>query len=320
MLDDYKQQQPIVYKIMKNAVINQKISHAYLLDIKNDRSGKQMAIAFIKFLLCPHNKSNPANCGTCTQCLKIDNYNYTELKIIEPDGIWIKKNQLDELQEEFSKKALEGKYKIYVINQVEKLNKAAANSLLKFLEEPEEGIIAVLTTNSLFQVLETIRSRCQILTFTKQNKLDHINKVTVERLPIYIHTNPFDQKGEDKEKYNNFIHIVVKFLDSIEKRGKETLLYTTKLWHNYINQKEELILAFDIMIFFYSDVLHYKCGHSIRIFFDQKEFIQFVSENNDIKLIMKKIYVIMELKSKIKMNLNNALLIDKLILNLIGSD
>ncbi len=319
MLDDYKEKQPIIYQIMKNAVMNDKVFHAYLLDTKNCSFGEEMALSFVKYLLCPLKQSSSEKCVECTQCEKIDDSNYTDLKIIKPDGIWIKKEQMDELQEEFSKKAIEGKYKIYIIHQVEKLNKSAANSLLKFLEEPEQNIIAILTTNNLFQVLETIRSRCQILSFTK-NKIENLD-TTIQRLPNYIKFPLFDLSNEEEQEKNlKLISTVIEFIKYLEKKEMDTLLYTTKLWHNKIKEKEELLFAFDIMTFFYSDILNEKCHRSIRIFVDEINLIQEIASKNTIEQLSKKITTIMELKDKIKVNMNNGLLIDKLILKLVGGE
>lgn len=319
MLDDYKEKQPIIYQIMKNAVMNDKVFHAYLLDTKNCSFGEEMALSFVKYLLCPLKQSSSEKCVECTQCKKIDDSNYTDLKIIKPDGIWIKKEQMDELQEEFSKKAIEGKYKIYIIHQVEKLNKSAANSLLKFLEEPEQNIIAILTTNNLFQVLETIRSRCQILSFTK-NKIENLD-TTIQRLPNYIKFPLFDLSNEEEQEKNlKLISTVIEFIKYLEKKEMDTLLYTTKLWHNKIKEKEELLFAFDIMTFFYSDILNEKCHRSIRIFVDEINLIQEIASKNTIEQLSKKITTIMELKDKIKVNMNNGLLIDKLILKLVGGE
>lgn len=319
MLDDYKQEQPIIYQMMKNAVIKKKISHAYLLDIKNSMIGNEMSLAFVKYLLCPKKQTQNSNCEECIQCKRIDDMNYPEIKIINPDGIWIKKEQLDELQEEFSKKTLEGLYKIYIIHQAEKLNKSAANSLLKFLEEPEEGIIAILTTNNIYQVLETIRSRCQILSFSKKRVEETDIKRTISLLPFYIHTSLYDMNNEEeKEKYIDCIRTVIKFIENLETKGKETLLYTNKLWHNRISEKEEFFLAFDIMTFFYNDVLNDKCNRKIKIFVEEIELIHTISSKNTIEQITRKINEIMNLKKNIKVNMNNALLIDKLILNMVG--
>lgn len=321
MLDEYQEQQPIVYQIMKNAVLHQKVSHAYLIDTKNCMIGEKMTLAFAKYLLCPYNKSNSKDCGNCTQCKKIDDFNYIELKIIDADGLWIKKEQLDELQEEFSKKPLEGSYKVYIIHQVERLNKAAANSLLKFLEEPEEGIIAILTTNNLFQILETIRSRCQILSFSNEKKYDSNLESEIDIIASYLPTSLFDLNSLDgKEKYHMFVQSILDFIQFFEKKGKETLLYTEKLWHNKIHDKEELLLAFQIMTLFYHEVLNDQCERNIQIFKEEKDLITSISKQNTINQIIQKINIIMQQKKKIKINVNNGLLIDKLILDLLGGE
>lgn len=318
MLDDFKDQQPVVYTMMKNAVSSGKLSHAYLLDIKNYFLGNEMAMAFVKSLLCPMNYRNKQACSNCSQCEKIDNSNYTELKIIHPDGLWIKKEQMDELQEEFSKKALAGKYKVYVIFQAEKLNKYAANSLLKFLEEPEEGIIAILITNNFFQVLETIRSRCQILSFSNE-KNNNNDTSMIESLIKSLNINLYDINTADgKEKLYRFIENVLYFIDIVEKRGKDSLLYTEKAWHKNISEKEELMLAFDLMIVFYSDILNIKSERKLKFFAEKIDFVSKISEENSIEKIVNKISVLSELKGKIKLNINNKLLIDTLIMNFGG--
>lgn len=319
MLDDYKEKQPQIYQMMKNAVENKKLSHAYLIDTRKCSFGNDLVLAFVKYLLCPYQFSNNQKCGTCTQCKKIDDFNYTELKVIHSDGMWIKKEQLDELQEEFSKKVIAGSYKIYIIHQAEKLNKAAANSLLKFLEEPEQGIIAILTTDNIFQILETIRSRCQILSFAKNSFNQNLLDTTLSNLLTYVRIHFIDVKN-DQEKISCYIDTVLNFVEYIEKNGKDTLLYTTQLWHNIIKEKEEQLLAFEIMFLFYHDVLNIKCNRSIKFFVDKLEFIKFVSNRNNIDQIINKIEIIMALKKKIKVNANNNLLIDKLILKLVGGD
>lgn len=318
MLDDYKEKQPIVYRMMKNAVLNDKISHAYLIDTKNCSFGNQMVFSFVKYLLCPNQKTAKSDCGNCTQCQKIDDLNYIELKIIDPDGLWIKKEQVDELREEFSKKTLSGKFKIYIIHQVEKLNIAAANSLLKFLEEPENEIIALLTTNNIFQVLETIRSRCQLLSLIKE-KDEIIPPDTVSRLKNYIKIDDCNE-SENFQKTETLIKSSLEFIDSLEKKGKEMILYTNKLWHSKIKEKEELLFAFDVMILFYNDALNQKCDRKIQIFFEYQSLLNDINSINNMPQLVNKIKILMDLKKKIKINMNTGLLLDKLILQMTGGD
>ena len=74
---------------------------------------------------------------------------YTELKIVKPNGQFIKKEQLLELQNSVLNKPVEANKIIYIIKNAERLNSSSANSILKFLEEPEDNIIAILLTDNL---------------------------------------------------------------------------------------------------------------------------------------------------------------------------
>ena len=163
MLDEYKKTQHIAYKILNTSVKNNTFSHAYLFDTNGFPESSKIIMSFVKTLLCPNKYTNKEKCGECHQCEVIESGNFPEIKIINPDGMWIKKKQLQELQSEFGEKAIIGNKRIYIINHADRLNTSAANSILKFLEEPEEGIIAILQTDNIYSVLETILSRCQTL-------------------------------------------------------------------------------------------------------------------------------------------------------------
>jgi len=172
MLDEYKNFDNIVYSQLKGA-IKKGISHAYLFNINENVYAEKMIISFIKSILCKEHESSEEY-EKCSICKKVEEGNHFDLKKIYPDGLWIKKEQLDELQKDFSKKPVESDKKVYIIYEVEKLNKSSANSLLKFLEEPEEGIIAILITNNINLVMNTIVSRCQLINF-KKNMLKNIS-------------------------------------------------------------------------------------------------------------------------------------------------
>ena len=196
MLDDFSLEQNIVYKTLINSVKNNKYSHAYLIETNGYSKGLDLGIAFAKYLLCPNSYSNNKKCGNCSQCMNIDKNEFIELKIIDPEGQWIKKSQLEELQDAFSKKSVVGNKKVYIINKAEKLNVASSNSLLKFLEEPEEGIIDILITENIYQLLSTIVSRCQVLSLKNKMNLDNLS--TKERIANYLSNN--------KEDIENFIN------------------------------------------------------------------------------------------------------------------
>lgn len=312
MLDGYQNSQPIVYKILKNAIINDQYSHAYLIETGDFYDSFNFVISFSKSLLCPFKKLKKENCDNCHQCEVIDSGNFPEIEIIQPDGLWIKKEQLQNLQKEFNTKALIGNKRVYIITQAEKLNKAAANSILKFLEEPEGNIIAILMTENIYSVLSTIRSRCQILRLKSSNIAE---KDPMKKLKILIQKN--QSLSESEESFNQKILKVIDFINYYEKNHLNTILYIGKLWNDYINSKEEINLAYEIMINYYKDILNYKINKSLDIFEINNEIKEIANQNTQDE-ICRKINKLVELQELIKYNINSSLLMDKLILSLEG--
>lgn len=308
MLDDYIVEQEKVVKILKNSIQKNKVSHAYLFETNGYKNQKELALAFAKMLLCPYNYSNNKKCVNCTQCKNIDKNIFSEIKIIDSDGLWIKKDQLDVLQKEFSEKSILSNKKIYIINHADRLNKASANSILKFLEEPEENIIAILTTDNMYQMLDTIISRCQIISFSRKNELDE--ELPLNKIKNYIAIP--EQLTE--ELLENIIGQAIEFTNYYEKNGMDTILKTQKLWHNNFKEKDIILLAINIMILYYQDILNLKLDRNVKIFknYNLEELVN----KNTIQKLAKKISVLIKTKDKINFNVNSQLLIDKLIIEL----
>ena len=312
MLDGYQNTQPIVYKILKNAILNNQYSHAYLIETGGFYDAFNFVMAFSKSLLCPLKKLTKENCAECHQCEVIDSGNFPEIEIIAPDGLWIKKEQLQNLQKEFNTKALIGNKRIYIINQAEKLNKSAANSILKFLEEPEGNIIAILMTDNIYNVLSTIRSRCQILRLKSSNKNIDASNPIQKIIKIIKQENEMDDETLELKTSK-----VIEFINYYEKNHLNTLLYIGKLWNDYINSKEELNYAYEIMIDYYKDILNYKLNKALDIF-EINNDIKNIAQKNTQEEICEKINKLVELKELIKYNINSSLLMDKLIMSLEG--
>ena len=317
MLDDYIELQKIPYKIIKNSVENDKISHAYIIETNGFSKSLDFAIAISKYFLCPFSYSNNIKCSNCNQCKKIDNDDFLELKIIEPSGMWIKKGEMDELQEIFSRKSLIGNKKIYIINEANKLNESSSNSILKFLEEPEEGIIAILIVEKINQLISTIVSRCQILSLSPNKQIE--DKSTIEKIASVLKNNE-DDINTFIENSSQSVDKVIDFIKYYENNKINTIIYCNKLWHQYFKEKSDIHEAFTIMLLFYKDILNYKMNFKIDIFNDYLNDLKDISNKIEKSNIINKINVIMELREKIKFNINNNLLMDKLIIQLEGCE
>lgn len=308
MLDDFISDQAIAYKIFKNSIIKKKLSHAYLINTNGYHKGFDFAKAFAKYLLCPNNETGSHECSVCHL---IDNNSYSEFKVIEADGLWIKKEQTDELQEMFSMKSLSGR-KVYIINGVENLNISASNSILKFLEEPEEGIVAILITDNIYKVLGTIVSRCQVINLNNvQIKSDDMLLNVGNQL--YNDSDKINEFVNDSESINKIGH-VIDFIEYLYSNKLDTLVYINKYWNDFFKGKDDYLFAFNIMIMFYSDVINYKMGNDI-ILSEFKSNIEKFSEL-DYNIINSILNLIMEVREDLYSNVNLNLLMDKFIIKM----
>jgi len=314
MLDEYQKIQPLPWSILTKAIKKNKLTHTYLFESNGFNNTFEIALSFVKALLCPHNYCNNQYCVDCTQCHNIDNNNYLEIKIIEPDGLWIKKEQLLELKEQFNTKSIINKRRIYIIKDAEKMNNVTANSLLKFIEEPEEDIIAILIAPTRYQLLDTIVSRCQIVSFTPTsvNSNNFIEKIA----NCLYNTNKDIAEFINDEKSIEKINKAINFVNFYEENKLDTLLYTNELWTSYFKNKEDNIIAFEIILLYYRDLLSFMCHKKVEIFNEYTKDLEKLSHHNDIEKICFNIEKIIELKNYIKINANLNLLLDRLIIEL----
>lgn len=318
MLEEYKTYEPIIYRQMKNALKNN-LTHAYLFDMNNNIYAEEMILAFVKSILCKeHVDIDEYN--NCSKCMRINEGNYQELKKIVPDGQSIKKEQLDELQKEFSTKPLESDYKIYIIYESEKLNSSAANSLLKFLEEPSEGIIAILLTNNINLILKTIISRCQVLNFSKNRVQDfiNINNITSEITLYKLSFSLFGicDKNNINEYHKIFFDSVLKFIKYYELNGVKSIVHEKELFLDVFKEKAEVFSFFECLILFYRDVINYKLTKPVMYFDDNIQLLDLVSSNNSMDKLLNKVDIFIKKQALLRNNININMLIDGLIIDM----
>ncbi len=310
MLDAYIDSQPISYKMLANSVYKNRISHAYLIETNYNSSGFDFALSFAKFLLCPLNKSNNKNCVDCTQCHRIDNNCFSELKILKSDTLQIKKEQISDLQEEFNLKSIESNKKVYIIEEAEKLNESSSAALLKFLEEPEENIIAILITSNKNLLLSTILSRCQIISLKKNLSK---SKTIADELSDILYVKE-TEKGNfiENESTISKIDSAIKFLKLIEEKGIDSLLYVNKDFNKNFVKKEDYIFAFSLFIIIYKRAIEMKLNMSN----DDTDILQYLVNKNTVNLLCSKLDLVLDYKEKIKYNLNLNMLMDKFIVDM----
>lgn len=315
MFDNFKDSQFVAYSLLTNSIKNNKISHAYLIDGNSNEHAFDFVMSLVKVILCKYHYTNFDKCGSCNLCNRIDSGNYPEVKIISSDSLVIKKEQLLELQSDFSKISVEGDYRIYIIKDCDKMNKQASNSLLKFLEEPEEGIIAILLTNNINKVLKTIVSRCQLITLAKDRHFNSDSTLKNFAYSFCSSQEEIDNFLEDQSK-KDMIEAIIKFILYYEENGLDIMIYLKKMWYNNFLTRDDNIMAVFLMVLFYFDVFKYKYSLNDYFFCDYLDELKNVSNANSLDDILKKIDKCVEIKENLEYNLNTNLTIDNLVIGL----
>lgn len=270
---------------------NKKISHAYFIETNAFAKGRELVLAFAKFLLCQNRSLKEEEIIRLSHL--VDQNNYPDLKIIEPDGQWIKKEQLLDLQAEFKTMSeVPNGMRIYIIFEADKLNRSAANAMLKFLEEPEDNIIAILVGKHRYQMIDTIISRCQIFTLINHDSLE-------------------------EEHPHELVDVVVDFAMDLSRRGSAMIAYVSSKWKQMITTRENYLSAFLILEDFYDWVLKYQYGFSSLPTYFQKfeNDIHKIAKNNSNDVIIKKLEVIRNYIERLQYNVNLNLFLDSFILS-----
>ena len=285
--------QPILQRVINNINTKEINSQAYILSGTSLECLEKYSILLSKVLICPKNYSE--NCSKCNICDRINDNSYTELKVIKPNNGIIKKEEIINIRNEFQTSSIEGRNQVYIINEVEKLNVSAANSILKFLEEPDSNTVAIFTTTNIGSVISTIVSRCQII---------NINDRNCEGLDYVISACNFLEEDIDN---------VVEFFDSIEKDASYALCNINNLVLEKYNSKELIKNFMNVLILIYSDILNYNYFGEFKYF---KKYIKLKNhaKNQNIENTIKKISFLLENIEKLDYNMNVLLFMDNLLI------
>lgn len=164
-----------ITKTIKNALKLDRFSHAYIFSGPRGTGKTTIAKIIAKTLNCDlYPTSEP--CGKCRNCLEIDKGYFTDIYEIDAAS----NNGVDEIREIRDKIGYlpgEGRYKVYIIDEVHMLTTSAFNALLKTLEEPPKHVVFILATTEIHKIPLTILSRCQRFDFREINEKDMFNKI-----------------------------------------------------------------------------------------------------------------------------------------------
>lgn len=160
-----------IIQTLKNAVKNNRISHAYLFCGPRGTGKTSIAKIFARMLNCTDPQNAPCNeCPNCKMALSNSHPDIIEIDAASNNGVDEVRNLIDRVKYA----PMEGKYKVYIIDEVHMMTKGAFNALLKTIEEPPEHVIFIFATTEPNKVLSTIISRCQRFDFSKVGTHDII--------------------------------------------------------------------------------------------------------------------------------------------------
>lgn len=286
MLEKYKDEFPNFYKQISLAINENRISHAYLIEVGNYDNYIDIIKSMVVDIL------NQNNDTVVDYKKMIVNDMYSDFVVISPqESRWIKKEQILNLQSMYKTKSTYNNKRVYIIDKADDLNQSSANTLLKFLEEPKDDIIGILIARNKYNVIPTVFSRCQLVVFDK--------KETIET--------------------HNIQNKVVEFLSLVNKKRKKVFPYLKKLDYN-IENKDDLVVLIEEVIRFYQDTYRYVLGKKLLYYNDFNEEIKDFSNGKDIQNITGSLIKIEDLYKNFQFNINVRLLLDKLVMIIVGVD
>lgn len=303
---------------------HRRIGHAYLFDGERGTGKEAIALFFAKLLLC-ESPQHDVPCETCTSCRRVTSGNHPNVSMIRPDGQEIKKEQMVQLIYQMNKKGFEPGRKIYIITRADRMNMAASNTLLKFLEEPEGEVTAILLAESYQAVLPTIQSRCQRISFLPPSREARIEELVAKGVTTSMaatvtmltanHDEAF-QLAEDVQ-FAQMRKTVLKLIEASNQHVHEALLFIQTDWLPLFKEKVETERGLDLLLFALQDIVAYKARLSTTPTFpDYKTLLENISMKKTYSQLSAAMEVVLQSKKQLHGNMNRTLLMEQVVLNM----
>ena len=274
----------MVYNHFKQILQNyheNRLSHAFLIETNDQDKCLKDLKKIIKEIICE--KKYQENCTDCNLCHLIDTEQLPSFDMIRLEGQNIKKEQILGLKQKFSTMPIFSKYNIYIVLNSEKFNSSSANAILKFLEEPEDGILGFFITNNKENMIDTIKSRCQIIS------------------AFY----------EDITKDINMELIALQYLKHIHENKELSVSINREFFHDYDFKKEQYQLLFQAVFNIYHDL--YLISLNQNNFSEKYDILKFILKNTS-NYFVKQMNFVRQLEEELSYNVNINLLLDRFVL------
>jgi DNA polymerase-3 subunit delta' len=311
-------------RLLQSGLRNDTLSHAYIFSGPVGTGRSEMALALAKAVYCKVLVDDA--CGECLDCRKVEHGNHPDLHIVQPDGASIKIEQIRELQKEFSYRATASGTKIYIVHQAEKMTVQAANSLLKFLEEPTSKVIAILITENGNALLPTIQSRAQWISFNPMPRDEMILALLQEgHSPVLVQPAAHITAGIEAARELIQSNWFAEMRNVVLQLAKETL---TRFPSSIVTVQQKLIKTeladhmsslFDLLILWFKDMVHLCLGHREKLVYtDQLDWMGSLASSREVLDWVRMMDQAVSLQKRLRFNANPQLVIEKMLVEIQG--
>ncbi len=250
-----------IFNMLKKAKGQNRLSHAYLFYGEKGTGKKEMAYALACILYCPN--GGCLECEVCNTILEGNHMNVDYIGIQDKKNA-ISKEQILNLQDEFSKTSLVAGTRVYIVDGIETATLAAQNSLLKFIEEPvnQTPTVGIFLAEEVSNVVNTIRSRCILLHFNsipKEKVIDLLVTDGMDILDATLLSLITNNESEAKEIVLSDDYIAVKelFLQLLQiKNDKQAVSFYVKYVNVFQDNKRMNMLLAWIVAFLEDSLFH----------------------------------------------------------------
>ncbi|MBQ3252927.1 MAG: hypothetical protein IJA65_00085 [Acholeplasmatales bacterium] len=315
-----KDNQNMIFNILKQAKKQDRLSHAYLFYGEEGTGKKEMAYALACMIYCDNDGC--LECDTCKNILEGNHMNVDYIGI-EANKTMISKDQITNLQDEFSKTSLVDGTRIYIVDGIDTASMAAQNSLLKFIEEPvnQTPTVGIFLARDLSNVVTTIQSRCVLEHFKtipiekNINELVDSGKSLLDSILAANLTNNLEEACDLIESidFNKTRDLFLELLNI--NKPKTSVMYYLNNQSFFSNQKN-LSMLLEWIILFLEDCNLYQEGNDNLILKPLCDKIKEYKRKNEREL-KNKLKMTLDLFNKLKYNVSAKNIFHELISNLI---
>lgn len=321
--DIYGQEQ--IKEHMLNALSTKKISHAYIINGEKASGKEFIAKIFAMALQCEQGGTKPCNqCHSCKQALSDNQPDIIRVVHEKPNTI-----SVDDIRGQINGqvviKPYSSPYKIFIMNEAEKMTVQAQNALLKTLEEPPEYVVIILLTTNLNTLLPTILSRCVVLnmkpvadSLVRKYLMEEV-KVTDYKAEVCIafaRGNIGKAKAlASSEDFENVKSEALSLLKYVQDMELYEIIAAIKKINEY---KLEVNDYFDILAIWYRDVLLFKATNDVNhlVFREELQSIRRVAQRTSYEGIESVINALDKAKNRLNANVNFDLTMELLFLEM----